>query len=107
MKAKPLKLVDENYVGCPPEEATFIRLNSPGPIANIMVPVQIKGSRNGTGNWTWNGDTEKPTLKPSIIQDFRPHDSLVNHVWITDGQVKFLNDCSHELAGKTLDLLEV
>jgi hypothetical protein len=29
------------------------------------------------------------------------------HTWITDGQVIFLSDCSHEYAGRTVDLLEL
>jgi len=34
---------------------------------NRFVPVQIKGTREGTGNWTWNGDVDYPTLKPSLL----------------------------------------
>lgn len=29
------------------------------------------------------------------------------HTWITDGKAIFLNDCTHEFAGQTLDLLNV
>lgn len=107
MKAIPYRQEGDADIPCEPHEATVVRLMLPGPIRNLRIPVQIKGTRAGTGNWTWNGDTEKPTLRPSILNDFRPHDALVNHVWITDGQVIFLNDCSHELAGQTLDLLNV
>ncbi|RYD61732.1 MAG: hypothetical protein EOP84_35380 [Verrucomicrobiaceae bacterium] len=64
----------------------------------------MNGTREGTGNWTWNGDTEKPTLKPSVLTW---NGTERCHTWITDGQAIFLDDCSHEFAGQTLDLLEV
>lgn len=97
------------YVFCEPGEATHVQFRLPGPISNIRLPVLVGMSktRAGTNCWSWNGDVEKPTIRPSILNDFRPHDPLVNHIWITDGQVIFLGDCSHELAGQTLDLLDV
>lgn len=97
------------WIPCEVHEATHVRFNSPGPISNVLLPVLVGMSktRAGTHCWSWNGDVEKPTIRPSILHDFRPHDSLVNHLWITDGQVIFLGDCSHEFAGQTLDLLDV
>ena len=86
--------------------------------------MQIHGTRSGTGNWTWNGDVDKPTLRPSILtkgtesvtdeqiaaigrgEQITPV-PVVCHTWITDGQVIFLDDCTHELAGQTLDLLDI
>ncbi len=112
MKAQPLKYEQHEgsgrYVYCEPAEATHVELHLPGPISHRHIPVLVGMSktRDGTGCWSWNGDVEKPTLRPSILNDFRPHDSLVDHLWITDGQVIFLSDCSHELAGQTLDLLD-
>lgn len=110
MKAKPYQeLENGNLRPCEPAEATHVRLHMPGPISNMHIPVLVgmSKSRAGTNCWSWNGDVEKPTLRPSIINDFRPSDPLVNHVWITDGQVIFLPDSTHEFAGKTMDLLEV
>lgn len=113
MKAQPLKYDNTDgttrYLYCEPLEATHVRLHLPGPLSNLHIPVLVGMSktRAGTHCWSWNGDVEKPTLRPSIRNDFRPHEPLVNHVWITDGQVIFLGDCSHELAGQTLDLLPI
>ncbi len=105
MKAKPVKLVyGEGYFQCPIEEATHVQLNVPGPSGTLFLPVVLSGPRRGTPCWTWNGDVEKPTLKPSVLTQghkFRCHS------WINNGQARFLNDCSHEMAGKTVDLLEV
>ena len=104
MKAQPLKLGEGSYIHCEADEATHIMLCLPGPIPTRIIPVMIKGSRKDTGNWTWNGDTELPTLKPSV-RSTDGHN--VCHTFITDGKVIFLGDCTHELANQTLDLLEV
>jgi hypothetical protein len=133
MKAVPLKLENGSFAPCEPAEATHIKLCLPGPTKIIYLPVQIKGSREGTGNWTWNGDVERPTLRPSVLrrsghylsENRKPDDPcwcsfnkehkdelddfvcFRCHTWINDGQAQFLDDCSHEHVGKTLDLLEV
>lgn len=132
MKAKPIILDNMAYVQCEPARATHVRIKLPGPSGEMFIPVMIKGTREGTGKWTWNGDTEKPTLKPSVLTmaghfapDFKESDScwckyyaahpdetpvfhcFRCHTWINDGMVQFLSDCSHELAGKTLPLLDL
>ena len=71
--------------------------------------------------WTWNNDREKPTLSPSILvrstvpitdeerdrimagETFEPR-PLVCHSYVTDGRIQFLSDCTHALAGQTVDL---
>lgn len=118
MKAKPMKLVyGEGYFPCEAQEATHVQLHCPGPFPDRFIPVQLKGTRAGTGNWSWNGDIEMPTLKPSILTraDFTvPSDcggerraEKVCHSFVNDGKIQFLSDCTHEFAGQTLDLLEV
>lgn len=105
MKARPLKeRPDGSKDYCEPAEATHLWIMLPGPFTNRFLPVQLKGTREGTGNWSWNGDTEKPTLMPSVLT----WDDIQRcHTWITDGKTIFLGDCSHEFSGMTLDLLDV
>lgn len=104
MKAKPVKLIyGKGYEACSIEEATHVALNIPGPTGVLHLPVILKGRRDGTGCWTWDGDTEAPTLRPSVLT--RNHEFRC-HSWINDGKARFLDDCSHELAGQTVDLLE-
>jgi len=105
MKAKPVIIADGRCTPCTPGAATHVILNMPGPLPYRHIPVILKGTRAGTNCWTWNGDTEKPTLKPSIRT--RGGKGVVCHTFVNDGKVKFLTDCSHELAGQTLDLLDV
>ena len=105
MKAKPVKLIyGEGYVSCPVDEATHVTLNIPGPTGRLTLPVIQRGTREGTGCWTWNGSTDAPTLRPSVLttgHNFRCHS------WINDGHAQFLDDCSHEMANTTVLLLDV
>ena len=108
MKAKAYTLKAGSYIPCEPEKATHIQLNIPGPIPYRMIPVIQKGTRDGTGCWTWNGSLEKPDLKPSILTKAPQGDNvIVCHTWINEGMVHFLNDCTHEYAGQILDLLDI
>lgn len=53
--------------------------------------------------WSWNGRLEKPTIRPSILTS-GGSDNRQCHVFITDGQIEYLNDCKHSLAGKTVPM---
>lgn len=53
--------------------------------------------------WTWNGSYDRPTVTPSLLVN--SHDPASRcHSFITDGQIRFLADCFHGLAGHTVDL---
>lgn len=62
-------------------------------------------------NWTWNGSLEKPTFTPSVLVTYDGADAGVDgappavcHSFVTDGRIQFLSDCTHPLAGQTVDL---
>jgi hypothetical protein len=79
--------------------------------------------------WGFNGDMEKPTFTPSVDsksghfatgtpehncqwcisdkQDGNPTLCHHCHSFVRDGRVQFLADCSHALAGQTVDLPEI
>ena len=131
MKALPLAFVATELVQVEPAQATHLRIWLPGPVGLLTLPVQIKGTRAGTGNWTWNGDVEKPTLRPSVLTQsghFAPQFDPENHscwckfnaehpgeapafhcyrchCWVTDGKAQFIDDTTHEFRGKTVELL--
>lgn len=115
VKAKPVKLVyGEGYKPCSVEEATHVTLRFPGPVGLLTLPVIRSGTREGTGCWTWNGSTDAPTLRPSVLTQGRAYDDDLNdlgpytcHSWVNDGHAQFLNDSTHEFAGKTVPLLDV
>ena len=53
--------------------------------------------------WTFNGDMVRPTVSPSLlVRGMRPDGRC--HSFIENGSIRFLNDCDHELAGKTVPL---
>lgn len=56
--------------------------------------------------WSFNGNYERPTFSPSIKVEIGhyPDPSDICHSFVTDGKIKYLNDCTHELAEKTIDL---
>ena len=56
--------------------------------------------------WTFNNNFEKPTFTPSMLSKFTSPKGKVHvcHSFITDGQIRFLGDCTHEMKGKTVDL---
>lgn len=70
-----------------------------------------KAASNGA-RWTWNGDMVRPTFSPSLVvttempQGREAPAKVVTrcHSFVRDGQIQFLDDCTHELRGKTVPL---
>lgn len=61
--------------------------------------------------WTFNGDLDLPTFSPSMLvrapcwgEDRKP---MVCHSFVANGRIQFLNDCTHDLKGQTVDLPEI
>jgi hypothetical protein len=76
--------------------------------------------------WQYNGNPDSPTITPSILVrtghyvpehkgscwcEFNKKEDSgfkcgVCHSFVTDGKIQFLSDCTHELAGQTVELPE-
>jgi hypothetical protein len=66
------------------------------------------------GFWSFDGNLHQPTFAPSLLcqstrwdeasQQRVPH---ICHTFIRDGRIEFLSDCTHALAGQTVDLPEL
>lgn len=58
--------------------------------------------------WGFNDNQERPTFTPSLlVRYFDPDGVTVRalcHSHVTDGRIAFLSDCTHALAGHTVDL---
>jgi hypothetical protein len=71
--------------------------------------------------WGFNGNHDRPTFTPSILVSGTEHITAdehtrimagetiekaktVCHSFVADGRIQFLGDCTHALAGKTVDL---
>ena len=82
----------------------------PGCKRGHYVQVKLKNASQGP-LWSWNGSLEQPTFSPSILVTYDGPDAgkdgapqAVCHSFVKDGQIQFLDDCTHELAGKTVPL---
>lgn len=65
---------------------------------------------SGPKAWGFNGDLVRPTFTPSLLVRWTEgpeHTPRVCHSFIRDGQIEFLSDCTHALAGKTVPLAPV
>lgn len=61
--------------------------------------------------WSWNGNEQQPTVSPSILVQYGGHDAGIDgappkqcHMFVRDGQIQYLSDSTHELAGKTVPM---
>ena len=90
-----------------------------------VAPARVQGAA-----WGSNGDYNFPTFTPSVLYksghyvgDGKPGDCwcswpdeekaewgglgcVICHSFVTNGQIQFLSDCTHELAGQTVPLPE-
>lgn len=93
---------------------------------SVMVSFRCPGCDDfhqiSVGVWTFNGDLERPTFSPSVLVGgaqwgvadvfHKPNHKVakgertVCHSFVTGGQIQFLGDCTHTLAGQTVDLPE-
>ena len=66
-----------------------------------------KEYKNKGPTWEFNGDLIKPTVKPSIKTWWGPKEEPERnlcHSRVTDGEIRFLKDCTHKLKGQTVKL---
>lgn len=64
--------------------------------------------------WSWNSSLNEPTLSPSVVVSYQdiggglPKDRpALCHCFIRDGKIQFLDDCTHDHAGKTVEMESV
>lgn len=90
------------------------------------MPHQVKHGEGPGPRWASNGDAARPTLQPSVLvryahwvppatmpevcEQIRRGEIVQTkvedtcHSFVTDGRIQFLGDCTHALAGQTVDL---
>lgn len=81
--------------------------------------IPVKGARPEYNlQWVFSGTLDNPTLTPSILKrtgsfadpafvDPPEIPPTICHFFITDGKVIYLSDCTHKLAGQTIDLPDI
>ena len=70
---------------------------------NVNGGKMLSNGHGGFPSWDWNNSVEAPTISPSILVFGEKR----CHSFVREGKIQFLDDCSHELAGKTVDLPEM
>ncbi|MEN6535517.1 MAG: DUF6527 family protein [Bryobacteraceae bacterium] len=60
--------------------------------------INIEKPNKQGAQWTFDGNVEAPTFSPSINYPG------VCHYFIHSGQIQFLSDCRHKLAGQTVPM---
>lgn len=57
--------------------------------------------------WEWNGRMDAPTFSPSIKAEWTwgpERERRVCHFYVNEGRIQYLGDCTHRLAGTTVDM---
>lgn len=100
-----------------------------------VLQVGPRGAERVGPAWGYNGNPDAPTFTPSILvrgvridggdteiyrilEEYKlPEDrermladrriNTVCHSFVTDGRIQFLGDCTHALAGQTVDLPDI
>jgi hypothetical protein len=96
-------------------ENSLFEFRCPGCEHLHSIPVIV--SRFYSSVWIFNGDLNKPTFSPSILNRWGKYvdpnyndedtDSGICHCFVTDGKIQFLGDCTHKLSGQTVELPEI
>ena len=61
-----------------------------------------------SSSWTFNGDCERPTISPSIkVSGYNNDGKFICHFFIKKGRLEYCKDCTHKLAGKTVEMEEI
>ena len=56
--------------------------------------------------WIFNNDVDCPTFTPSYkaTRGLKERTQLICHLYVKLGKIEFLKDCTHALAGQTVDM---
>lgn len=98
----------------------------------VLCPACKTGHKFVAQRWDFNGDLQRPTFTPSMlvqsghyVNGFIPGDAcwcsyyaerpgetaefkcVRCHSFVRDGKIEFLADCSHEMAGQTVELPDI
>lgn len=79
--------------------------------------INVDSPNSSGAKWTFDGNFARPTFAPSINMKVNTPDmgghyqpdikSTVCHYFIRSGQIQYLPDCTHALAGKTIELPDI
>ena len=87
-----------------PEHGQFLGFYCPG--CEEAHQIRISGERRPS--WIFDGNDEAPTCSPSIlVATTWKKEQRRCHSFLRAGKLEFLGDCTHALAGQTVELPEL
>lgn len=95
-------------IKCKVSDSGCVLFECPG--CGCLHAVAVKEPNIMNARWTWNDSLERPTFRPSILvkanyTSVHRMDDIC-HSFVTDGKIQFLGDCTHDMAGQTIELPE-
>ena len=81
------------------------------PGCKMLHSIGVDHPKNTQAKWGWDGDFVNPTFTPSIAVHMPWLDTAnrkyICHSFIRAGKWEFLSDCAHDLAGQTVDMVDI
>lgn len=91
---------------CKETENGNVLFECPG--CGCLHAVGVREKNSVGAQWGWNGSLDQPTFTPSILvrANYTSPNRMddICHSFVTNGKIQFLGDCTHQLAGQTVDL---
>ena len=93
-------------VHLPNGEGEFLGFFCPG----CDMPHEVRITADKSPRWAFDGNDAAPTVSPSILVTWTwgpEHEQRRCHSFLRAGRLEFLGDCTHRLAGQTVELPEL
>ncbi len=79
------------------------------PACGEMHTLAVEKPQDNGAKWAWNQNVTTPTFHPSVNISHGPDAELkiaafCCHYWLKNGEIQYLNDCTHALKGVTVRL---
>lgn len=86
--------------------------NSKGEFAGYIFDCPGCGSHHvyEIPRWQFNGDVDNPTFSPSLKATWNwgpEREAKCCHFFVRNGRIEYCGDCTHDMAGQTVEMAEV
>jgi len=88
----------------------FVGYNVKCPGCDTWHSVYTVANQYNKAIWGFDGNMDKPTFSPSLLVTWthgEEHEKRRCHSFIRNGEWQFLSDCTHDLAGQTIPMVEI
>ncbi len=77
------------------------------PACKVSHAIRTACQDDGAQVLDFNGDLDKPTFYPAVLApsiDEATGQPIICHFYVTAGRIRYLPDCTHDQAGKEIEL---